>query len=174
MSTQFCRVPLTRGDKAQLLCGSRTPSPGWGAAVGPLGALPCGCPPPGGILLSSFSPPACSPAGCGIRAFHLPQGLWGRAQLRATCTAATFCSVMGSSVELPLRGCTQQQHGGGGGGSAHGPPQGLGLGSLPLYQCPSWGPGGTGGHLWLASVRIKSLALFAARCSPRALCNSIE
>lgn len=137
---------------------------GGGLPWGPLGHSPAAAP-PCGILLSSFSPPACSPAGCGIRAFHLPQGLWGRAQLRATCTAATFCSVMGSSVELPMRGCTQQQHGGGG-GSAHGPPQGLGLGSLPLYQCPSWGPGGTGGHLWLASVRIKSLALFAARCSP--------
>lgn len=85
---------------------------GGGLPWGPLGHSPAAAP-PCGILLSSFSPPACSPAGCGIRAFHLPQGLWGRAQLRATCTAATFCSVMGGSVELPMRGCTQQQHGGG-------------------------------------------------------------
>lgn len=85
---------------------------GGGLPWGPSGHSPVAATPPCGILLSSFSPPPCSPAGCGIRAFHLPQGLWGRAQLRATCTAATFCSVMGSSVELPMRGCTQQQHGG--------------------------------------------------------------
>lgn len=61
-----------------------------------------------------------------------------------------------------------------GGGAPVEPPRGWTWGLCPSISA---GPGasvGTGGHLRLASVKIKSLALFAARCFPRALCNSIE